>query len=547
MRKILVGGLLVVIVLAAAVWALRALFPTYMDRQPTLVEMPPLAPVSRSSRIVVPATITIAAIREAIERAPRESSGKLDLPFGPPGGMPNPFGGGAQSGGSSAPEITWTVSRGTFALAGGSDGLFFSTSLNGAVRAAGGASGGMGAPSGFPSPPAGFRPPGFGGFPGAPPGFGPPGGGGSRDQSRAQNEQDGGAEIRGNVEVTARPNLLPHWRLQPNLTAQVTIVDASANIMGMRFSLSKEMKPMLEQTVNEQVTSLQSWFADSSMLEQAAKQEWAKACRSIQLGAVAPGMPNLWLEVRPTRAIAAQPVIDKSALILTFGVQAETRIVPQETRPDCPFPAQLELVGQMERGQINVAVPIDVPFTEISRLMAAQLQGKTMPLDRSGAFTATVKGVNIAASGGRLLISLRVKANEHKTWFGLGAEATVHVWGRPLLDRSQQTLRVDDVSLDVQSEAAFGVLGVAARAALPYVERTLKENAAVDLRPLAADARKNIEAAIAEFEKSSEGVRVDVDAIDLRLDAVEFDSKTLRVIAEADGTLRVSITSLPAR
>ena len=353
--------------------------------------------------------------------------------------------------------------------------------------------------------------------------------------------------IRGNVELTARPNLLPGWRLQPNLAAQVTIVDASVTILGMKFSLSKEMKPMVESTVNEQVSRLQSWFADSSMLERAAKQEWAKACRSISLGTVGPGMPNLWMEVRPTRAIAAQPVIDQSALILTFGVQAETRIVPQETKPDCPFPAQLELVAQMERGQVNVAVPIDITFTEISRLMAAQLEGKTMPLDRGGAFTATVKGVNIAASGGRLLISLRVKANEHKTWFGLGAEATIHVWGRPVLDRGQQTLRVDDISLDVQSEAAFGVLGVAARAAVPYVERTLKENAVVDLRPIAANARKNIDAAIAEFQKTAEGVRVDVDAIDLRLGGVEFDSKMLRVIAEADATVRVTITKLPAQ
>ena len=45
MQKIIVGGLLVVIILVAAAWALRGLWPSYMDRQPTLVEMAPLAPV----------------------------------------------------------------------------------------------------------------------------------------------------------------------------------------------------------------------------------------------------------------------------------------------------------------------------------------------------------------------------------------------------------------------------------------------------------------------------------------------------------------------
>lgn len=270
-------------------------------------------------------------------------------------------------------------------------------------------------------------------------------------------------------------------------------------------------------------------------------------CRSVSLGAVAPGMPNLWLEVRPTRAFAAQPGIDRSAITLTFGIQAETRIVGEETRPNCPFPAQLDLVQQAQRGQVNIGVPIDIPFTEINRLMAAQLVGKTFPMDRGGAFTATVKGVNVAASGGRLLISLRVKANEHKTWFGLGAEATVHVWGRPALDRREQTLHVEDISIDVQSEAAFGILGVAARAALPYLETALTKNTSIDLKPIAENTRKGIGAAIAEFERSTRGVRVDADVTDLRLGNIEFDSKTLRVTAEADGTVRIEITELPAQ
>jgi hypothetical protein len=93
---------------------------------------------------------------------------------------------------------------------------------------------------------------------------------------------------------------------------------------------------------------------------------------------------------------------------------------------------------------------------------------------------------------------------------------------------------------------AFGLLGLAARSAVPYLERTLAENAVIDLVPLAADARKNIEAAIAEFQRTTEGVRVDATVADLRLVGIEFDAKTLRVIAEADGTVRVEVTALPA-
>jgi uncharacterized protein DUF4403 len=158
-----------------------------------------------------------------------------------------------------------------------------------------------------------------------------------------------------------------------------------------------------------------------------------------------------------------------------------------------------------------------------------------------------VRDANVAASGDRLLISLRVKANETRSWFGLGADATIHVWGRPVLDRARQVLRFDDLALDVESEAAFGLLGAAARAAVPYLEKSLAENATVDLVPLTANARKSIETALADFRKSVDGVRVDAAVTDLRLVGVEFDAKTLRVIAEADGTVQVAVTKLADR
>jgi hypothetical protein len=270
-------------------------------------------------------------------------------------------------------------------------------------------------------------------------------------------------------------------------------------------------------------------------------------CRSISLGATAPGAPNLWLELRPTRAFAAQPRIDQSAVTLTFGVQAETRIVPTETKPDCPFPAQLELVQQMEQGQFNIALPVDIPFSEISRVMEAQLKGKVFPEDRSGSFTATIQNVNVAASGDRLLISLGVKANETKSWFGFGASAVIHVWGRPALDRERQMLRINNIQVDIDSEAAFGLLGMAARAAVPYLEKALADNSTVDLAQFATNARRSIDAAIADFQRTASGVRVDATATDLRLVGLEFDSKVLRVIGEADGTVRVTVTALPAQ
>ena len=66
-----------------------------------------------------------------------------------------------------------------------------------------------------------------------------------------------------------------------------------------------------------------------------------------------------------------------------------------------------------------------------------------------------------------------------------------------------------------------------------------------DRLPLAASARKSIESALADFRKNSDGVRVDAGEPQIGDGGIEFDAKTLRVIAEADGTARVTVSALP--
>ena len=185
-------------------------------------------------------------------------------------------------------------------------------------------------------------------------------------------------------------------------------------------------------------------------------------------------------------------------------------------------------------------------FTTLTQLVEAQLKGKTFPEDGSGPVDVTVKSASIAASGDRLLISLLVHAKEKKSFFGLGAEATVHIWGRPRLDQAAQTLRLADVELAVESEAAFGLLGAAARAAIPHLQQALADRMVVDLKPFASNAQRKIAAAIADLQKNEEGIRVDADVTSIRLASIAFDSKTLRVVVETDGTIKAAVTALPA-
>jgi hypothetical protein len=518
MRKVVLGGLVVVVAVLVTAVAVLFLWPAAPDRKPLLADSPPLQTVTRTSVVIAPAAVALAAIRDAMEaKAPRDLTGKRE----------NPIGQLLQNA-----ELGWTITRGPLALTGRPEGLNIVAPLNGTFRL----TGQIGAQLGS----------GVGTITGAL-------GGVVNEQLGKQMGSltgrmlDQRADMRGNVTLTARPAILPNWRLEPNLTGQANIGDANLSVAGARLNLSREVKPLIDRAVGEQVGALQARLRGDPFIEQIARREWAKLCRSISLGKVAAGVPDLWLEVRPVRAVAAQPRIDASAVTLTLGVQAETRITPAESKPDCPFPGTVELVPPLEQGRVAIVVPIDVPFTEVNKLIEAQLKGRMFPENGSGPADVTVQRASVAASGDRLLITLRVKAKEKKSWFGFGAEATVHVWGKPVLDRAQQVLRLTEIELDVESESAFGLLGTAARAAVPYLKDALAENARIDLKPFAANARKSIEAAIADFRQSGQGVQVDAAVTDLRLVGIEYDAKTLRVIAEADGTVKVAISALPAQ
>lgn len=513
LKTILIG----VAVLAASFFislkAMDLLAPRATNSAPPIAQLPPLPPASKSSIVIAPVAIALSAIREQAERAaPRNFAGKAENPI---------------SQILENADIGWSAVRGPMAAAGDKDVLTISTPLTGKINVTGSlsskATGALGDALGSVL------------------------GGDAAKRIGAVNIKNlnASAEIRGNVVVVSRPKLAAAWHLEPNLGAQVNLGDTNLNVAGAKVNVPAQVKPLIDKTVGEQINAVSERIRNDPSLRENAKAQWIKACRSIPLqgSGSSAALPPLWLEMKPVRAIAAQPRVDAQAVTLLLGLEAETRVTSTPTKPDCPFPEKLSIVPPTGAG-VNIGVPIDVPFTEINKLIAAQMVGRTYPEDGSGPVGVTVKSANVVPSGDRLLISLLVRAREKKSWFGLGAEANVHIWGRPVLDEVQQTLRLTDIQLAVESEAAFGLLGAAARAVVPQMQQALLQKATLDLKPIAANAREKIAGAIADYQKSEEGLKVEARIDSLTLADIAFDSKTLRVVAEAGGSLNVFVTRL---
>jgi Domain of unknown function (DUF4403) len=513
-RTIIFGVIVVVAAFVGATLLMNVFWPSALQEgRPQMTSVPPLKPLSGTSTVLTPAAIAMSAIGDALEaQAPHNLSGKPQNPV---------------SQLLSNADLNFTITRGPLAVSGRADVLMVTTQLSGAFQARGTVTGAANALGGA-----------IGNMIG--------GSVGQQVQSLAGKTFDQHADIHGTVTATAHPAIAPNWRLAPNLTAQVNVVDVVLPLAGVKLSVSNEVKPVIDNLVREQTGALETRLRNDPFIENIARAQWAKLCRAIPLGAAGAGIekgaPDLWLEMRPTRAIAAQPKIGANAVTLFLGVQAETRIVPNETKPNCPFPKELDIVPQANEGTLDIAVPIDIPFTEVSRLVDAQVKGKTFPEDGSGAFATTIRHASVAASGDRLLISLLVNVKK-RGFFSLGADATVHVWGKPVLDQDRQILRFTDVAVDVQSKAAFGMLGEAAQAAVPYLQRTLADQAMIDLKPFAEDAKKRMSAAVGDFTGQG-GVTAHVVINDIRLLGIAYDDTTLRIITDAKGTASATISSL---
>jgi len=115
-----------------------------------------------------------------------------------------------------------------------------------------------------------------------------------------------------------------------------------------------------------------------------------------------------------------------------------------------------------------------------------------------------------------------------------------------VLDQAQQTLRLTDVELAVEFGGGFRAIGRrGARGDAAFAAGAGGQDG-VDLKPFASNAQKKIAAVIADFQKNEDGVRVTAEVTSIRLAGIAFDSRTLRVIVDAEGAIQRHVSTLPA-
>src|SRR4051812_5436503 len=242
LKTILIAAIVIALAFAASLKAMDWLAPG--GQAPVLVELPPLPAAPRTSTIIAPVAITLGAIRDAADRGtPRNFAGKAA----------NPVEQLLQNA-----DISWTAVRGPISASGAGDVLTLATPLSGTLNITGALSSKVTGAVGDV----------LGGLLGA----------NAAKQIGSINIKNvnASAEIRGNVAMTARPQLASNWRIDPNLTAQVDLNDTSLAVAGVRVNIPAQMKPVIDNAINDQLAAVQARLRNDPALETNARAQWSK-------------------------------------------------------------------------------------------------------------------------------------------------------------------------------------------------------------------------------------------------------------------------------
>ena len=332
------------------------------------------------------------------------------------------------------------------------------------------------------------------------------------------------ATLGGRMHLGVRPRLTPHWRLIPNLSPRVKLDHATVFLL---FNIAELVEPLLDVKLAEVQARAAQEIEEDDFLEREARKQFDQLCRSFQLHE----SPPLWLEAKPTGVHAAQPHIGSDDMRLQFGFDVETRIVAHATQPQCPFPAQLELVDP-QPGRFDFALPAEFAYDVIAEAVQHELA------DTAHDDGLRIDAVRIQPHGQALLIAADVSIATG-TW--LDTEGTLYLLAKPRLDVKRQTLALTDVALDIASRSAL--TEIAAAAAEPVLVRLLSNRTLLHLEPVLQEIEDQAQKALADL--SSEKFQIKGQIQKTQLSRLDVGPQTLRLAFRIQGGIQASVLQLP--
>ncbi len=476
MGRIILVILVLGVIIAAGVFLSENVSRHDAERPTT--KTPALEPLAEHlSRATIPVSVPIAAVGEALERrTPKQESGSRKNSLG------RPF---AES------ELIWDLSRSRLQISGRSGALNIATEFSGEARVTGAIK--LTRKTGFST----------------------------------------SGDVLASASLTTSPTLETNWRVSPNLSeVKIDIQRASIPIKRIgNLDVGEDILPGVQIIADKLRTQLNESLARSDFFEQAARKGWKSLCSSTPLGENS----ELWLETRPVVARAAQIRIGRKDINTTIGVDVKTRILTEETQPECLFPETL-LLEKPKPGGFEIVMPATIDYENLERTLAEEVVGKSL----GNNISIVIKGISIRPYAKMLLLETTV-AVESDYLSGTAAKGTLYVIAEPKLDAGAQTITLENIRLDIDSQNVL--FSMAGKAAEPLLLEAVSKRLPFDLGPKLEELRDEAEGAISAL--SSENVSVAGEVNRVRLNRLDVGPEHLRLVLTAEGSVGARVQAIP--
>ena len=268
---------------------------------------------------------------------------------------------------------------------------------------------------------------------------------------------------------------------------------------------------------------IQEQIDNDASLKNAAQRFWRDICGTFPMDKKS----GLWVEVKPLRLRAAQPVIDRTNVNLQLGLDAETRIVTERADLTCKFPASL-VIDPPKPGKIELVLPAHTEYSWLNELMNQRVKKE---IDVEG-ISVQIRNIGLSPYGDALLLSVAFSAQKGG-WFGARGDGTIYIVAKPILDKKQQTIVLSDLSLDTESSNVL--LSVFGEVVEPLLLEALKEQSTIDLKPQLEDIRVQADGLFGKI--STGGLDLSGQVNSIELDRIEVGRDKLRIVAKMNATV----------
>lgn len=223
------------------------------------------------------------------------------------------------------------------------------------------------------------------------------------------------------------PSVSVTWKREPKL-----------EILGQTIGIGSVAARFLEGEIAGRTEEIERRLDETLRTRDRLDGLWKDLQEPVQLSS----SPSLWLDVRPERLFVKPLDVAEGRLTVKAGLQCRLAVLSSRPSPIVEEPLPSEIAGEPPLEGLDLHVPLMVGYDVLSALAEEGLQGQK--IDPGGGASLSVRNPVLSGGGGLLYTALDITGRYR--FFRL--EGTMHLQGRPLWNREERILTLEDFDYD---------------------------------------------------------------------------------------------------